>query len=52
MKVVKRCSELNAVGSSQQHHFQGRVDHLDGMDAAEPCSWHESENAGAKLQML
>ncbi len=52
MKVVKRCSELDAVGSSQQPHCLGMTDQLERMDAAEPCGWHELGNAGAELRML
>ena len=48
MKVVKRCAELNAVGNSQQNRCQGRIDHLERMDAAEPRGLHESGNAGGE----
>ena len=52
MKVVKCYSELKAVGSFQQPHCLGMTDHLERMDAAEPCGWRELGNAGAELRML
>lgn len=48
MKEAMCSSELEAVGSSQQHRCPRRIDHLERMDAAQSCGLHELGNAGGE----